>query len=150
MSSNLRPRNAPREVPRRVPLGLVLVYVFVSYLHFDLFGAIESRIRINSSPATTTADEPSKDLLKAAQNPISDLISVPILNMTTSTSVVTTGPNVLAFQPVIPANLSENWMLIGRIILPITSQPYPDKSSEGEFGLGDMTPSFFGAQNPAA
>lgn len=101
------------------------------------------------SAATANSDE---SLLKAAQNPVADLISVPILN-TTNFNI---GPynrtqNVVAFQPVIPVNLTENWVLINRIILPITWQPYPGQTTGGQFGLGDMTPSFFLApRNPGS
>ncbi len=83
MSSRLRPRNAPREVPRLAALSLRLVYVFV-FLIFTSTCFAQSKAGSGSTvlPATATADEPSEDLLKAAQNPISDLISVPILNTT--------------------------------------------------------------------
>lgn len=92
----------------------------------------------------TTEAASDADLLKAAQNPVAGLISVPILNTTNFNM----GPynrrqNVLALQPVIPMNLSANWMLISRIIMPMTWQGYVDRKSGGEFGLGDVTPSFF-------
>jgi hypothetical protein len=97
-----------------------------------------------SSISAATKTDSDEDLLKAAQNPIADLISVPILNTTNFNM----GPynrtqNVLALQPVIPANFSTNWMLISRVILPITWQPNVEQQSGGDFGLGDMTPSFF-------
>ena len=145
MSSNSRPRNALREVPRLAPLSLRFVHAFV-FLVFTSTCFAQSQVgsKWTVLPTTATADEPSEDLLKAAQNPVSDLISVPILNTANfNIGTYSRTQNVLAFQPVIPANLSENWMLISRIILPITSQPYPDKSSGGQFGLGDMAPSFF-------
>lgn len=96
--------------------------------------------------------EDEKDLMKASQNPVGDLISVPILNTTNfNIGTYNRSQNVLALQPVIPMNLNSNWMLITRIIQPITSQPYPDQKTGGEFGLGDMTPSFFLApQNPGS
>jgi hypothetical protein len=124
---------------------LRLVYAFVFLiLTSTCFAQSQAESESAVLPATATADEPSEDLLKAAQNPVSDLISVLILNTTNfNIGTYSRTQNVLAAQPVIPANLSENWMLISRIILPITSQPYPDKSSGGQFGLGDMTPSFF-------
>ena len=91
-----------------------------------------------------TAGESDEALLKAAQNPVADLISVPILNTTNfGIGPYSRSQNVLALQPVIPWNMSENWMLISRIILPMTWQPYPEQKSGGQFGLGDMTPSFF-------
>ena len=50
---------------------------------------------------------------------------------------------MLNIQPVIPAHITENWNLITRIIQPIVWQPYPEQSTGGEFGFGDMNPSFF-------
>ncbi|MGB2628035.1 MAG: hypothetical protein WAK20_14710 [Candidatus Acidiferrum sp.] len=151
MLSNLRQRNASREVPRLVPLSLRFVYALVFLiLTSTCFAQSKAGSESTVLPATATADEPSEDLLKAAQNPISDLISVPILNTTNfNIGTYNRAQNVLAFQPVIPANLSENWMLISRIIQPLTWQPYPDKNSGGQFGLGDMTPSFFLAPRKA-
>ena len=85
-----------------------------------------------------------EDLLKATQNPVADLISLPIQNITN----FRIGPynrvdNAVSFQPVIPLALSEEWMLISRIIQPVAWQPYTDRESGGKFGLGDMNPTFF-------
>ena len=138
--------NVPRELALRFrysPLWLVAILIFcLSCSTGKAFSQDQtSQAVVSPTSATPESDE---DLLKAVQNPVADLISVPILT-TTNFNI---GPhnraqNVLALQPVIPANLSENWMLISRIILPMTWQPYPFKNSGGEFGLGDMTPSFF-------
>jgi hypothetical protein len=51
--------------------------------------------------------------------------------------------DVLNIQPVIPAHISKDWMLITRIIQPIVWQPYPNQNTGGEYGLGDMNPTFF-------
>jgi hypothetical protein len=91
-----------------------------------------------------------EDLLKATQNPVADLISIPIQNITN----FRVGPynrtdNTVSFQPVIPMKLSEEWLLVTRIIQPVSWQPYPDHESGGQFGLGDMNPTFFLApKNP--
>lgn len=84
------------------------------------------------------------DLQKAVQNPVASLISVPIQN----NSNFGVGPydrtqDVLNIQPVIPARISANWSLISRIIQPIVWQPYPGETTGGEFGFGDMNPTFF-------
>jgi hypothetical protein len=76
------------------------------------------------------------ELAKAAQNPVADLISLPLQNNTN----FDWGPdddtqNVLNIQPVIPFQLSEDWNLITRTILPVISQPVP--GGDDEFGLGD-------------
>jgi hypothetical protein len=50
---------------------------------------------------------------------------------------------VLNIQPVIPLQLGENWNLITRTIQPIVWQPYANATTGGQYGLGDMNPSFF-------
>ena len=81
---------------------------------------------------------------KATQNPVASLISVPVQN----NSNFNTGPfdrtgDVLNIQPVIPVNLNQSWMLISRVIQPIVWQPYPANPTGGEYGLGDMNPTFY-------
>jgi hypothetical protein len=90
-------------------------------------------------PANTT-----EALQKATQNPVASLISVPLQNNTDFNigSANRTG-NVLNIQPVIPMHLTPDWNLVTRIIQPIVFQPYPDQNSGGNFGLGDMNPSFY-------
>jgi len=50
---------------------------------------------------------------------------------------------VLNIQPVIPVQLSTNWNLITRVIQPIVWQPYTNEPTGGEYGFGDMNPTFF-------
>ncbi|HEX4772387.1 MAG TPA: neuromedin U [Bryobacteraceae bacterium] len=83
-------------------------------------------------------------LQKATQNPVANLISVPVQN----NSNFSVGPSdrvqdVLNIQPVIPVKLNDHWNLITRVIQPIVWQPYPSQSTGGEYGLGDMNPTFF-------
>jgi hypothetical protein len=91
--------------------------------------------------AATNADA----LRKAAQNPIANLISVPVQN----NNNFGMGPDnrtqdVLNIQPVIPTHLSENWNLITRIITPIVFQPTSSQPvNQGGYGFGDLNPSFF-------
>jgi hypothetical protein len=86
----------------------------------------------------------TEDLQKQTQNPVASLISVPIQN----NANFDVGPfgrtqDILNIQPVIPARITENWMLITRIIQPIVWQPYATQNTGGEFGFGDMNPTFF-------
>lgn len=86
----------------------------------------------------------TEQLQKATQNPVADLISVPFQNNTN----FDIGPanrvqNILNIQPVIPIRMSENWNLITRWILPVTSQPIPTTKDVGFFGFGDMQDTFF-------
>jgi hypothetical protein len=84
------------------------------------------------------------NLEKAVQNPVASLISVPLQN----NANFDLGPynrtqDVLSIEPVIPVNISKNWMIITRIIQPLVWQPYPNQNTGGEYGLGDMNPTFF-------
>jgi hypothetical protein len=93
-------------------------------------------------PAPAASD--TADLAKATQNPVASLISVPFQN----NSNFAVGPynrtqDVLNVQPVIPIRLSEKWMLISRIIQPIVWQPTPTANAGGQYGFGDMNPTFF-------
>lgn len=94
---------------------------------------------------TEDSDTSSAEALqKATQNPVANLISVPVQN----NSDFGIGPynrtqDVLNIQPVIPVKLNEKWNLITRIIQPIVWQPYPSEYTGGEYGLGDMNPTFF-------
>ena len=81
------------------------------------------------------------DLAKAAQNPIANLISLPLQNNTN----FGIGPddetqNILNIQPVWPFSLGEDWNLITRTIFPVVSQPNVLTGGEGRInGLGDTT-----------
>ncbi|MGB5460054.1 MAG: hypothetical protein WBM91_00110 [Eudoraea sp.] len=77
-------------------------------------------------------------LAKKAQNPIANMISVPIQNNTNfGLGPFDRSQNVTNIQPVIPASLG-NWNLINRTIIPLTSQPNLAAESGGNYGLGDI------------
>jgi len=89
-------------------------------------------------------DKDTEALAKATQNPVANLISVPFQNNTN----FAIGPynrtqNILNIQPVIPVKLSPRVMLVSRIIQPVVWQPYSSQTTGGEFGFGDMSPTFF-------
>src|SRR5260370_3624636 len=95
-------------------------------------------------PKPAEAPNETADLAKATQNPGASLISVPFQN----NSNFGIGPynrtqDVLNIQPVIPVRLNEKWMLISRTIQPIVWQPAPAANVGGEYGFGDMNPTFF-------
>ncbi|MBK9528483.1 MAG: neuromedin U [Acidobacteria bacterium] len=88
-------------------------------------------------------------LRKAAQNPIASLISVPLQNNTT-TGVGPDGDrvqNVFVAQPVVPVRLTSKVNMIMRFVTPVIYQPntFPPTPAvpSGQFGLGDINPSFF-------
>jgi len=98
------------------------------------------------APTATAQAAPvsAEALAKAAQNPVASLISVPLQN----NSNFNVGPyrrtqDIFNIQPVIPKPITQNWMLITRVIQPIVWQPYTTQDTGGEVGFGDMSPTFF-------
>jgi len=97
----------------------------------------------DQAAAPSEADQAAA-LQRATQNPVASLISVPVQdNANFNLGPYDRSQNVLNIQPVLPARISENWNLITRIIQPIVWQPYANQPTGGEYGLGDMNPSFF-------
>ena len=83
------------------------------------------------------------ELAKKTQNPVADLISVPIQNNFN----FNVGPDnqtqtVINIQPVIPIRLNEDFNLITRTILPVVDQPDP-ASNTSQFGLGNLNTTLF-------
>lgn len=75
------------------------------------------------------------DLAKQSQNPIADLVSLPIMNNINFEA----GPddhvqNTMNIQPVYPTAITENWLLINRCIFPIVN----DWVDGDTWGLGDI------------
>jgi hypothetical protein len=103
-----------------------------------------SASKAQAAAAAPAAGDDTNALAKATQNPVASLISVPFQN----NSNFGVGPynrtqDVLNVQPVIPARISEKWMLISRIIQPIVWQPTTTANAGGQYGFGDMNPTFF-------
>ena len=86
-------------------------------------------------------------LQKATQNPVASLISVPVQNnLNFGVNPGYRNQDVLNIQPVIPIGISKDWNLLVRWIAPIVYQPVPNAPGTpetGEYGLGDMVPTFF-------
>jgi len=101
--------------------------------------AAESTTEVNTAKSETAADN-TEALAKAAQNPIANMISLPVQNNTN----FGIGPhnrtqNIANIQPVIPFELSEDWIVINRVIAPLVYQPFVGETSGGMFGLGDIS-----------
>lgn len=93
--------------------------------------------------ANNATGEATSQLQKAVQNPVANLISAPLQNNTNfGVGTYDRTQNALNFQPVIPAKIGQNWMIVTRLIQPFVWQPYPAPTT-GEYGLGDMNPTFF-------
>jgi hypothetical protein len=110
-------------------------------LYAALLSSLTPALKAQGTPAAASDTDA---LAKATQNPVASLISVPLQN-NSNFGVGRYGrtQDVFNIQPVIPARISENWLLITRIIQPIVWQPYASQNVGGQFGIGDMNPTFF-------
>ena len=92
-----------------------------------------------------------EELAKKTQNPVADLISVPLQNNFNFGAGFHHNKMIyiLNVQPVIPIKVSEEWNLITRIIMPVINQPslFPTLGglipSTAGTGFGDFNPTFF-------
>ena len=83
------------------------------------------------------------ELAKKTQNPVADLISVPIQNnFNFNAGPYNQTQTVINIQPVIPIHLNEDFNLITRTILPVVDQPDP-VSNTSQFGLGNLNTTLF-------
>lgn len=102
-----------------------------------------------AAPAATEAsDAPASDsesLAKSLSNPVASLISVPFqANMDFGSGLTDDGNRMsLNIQPVIPIGITENTNMIVRTIMPIVLQTNLRGDNATDFGLGDVTQSFF-------
>lgn len=108
-------------------------------------GSAKAKPQAEETEAGTNAA--AEALAKATQNPVASLISVPVQDNTNfGVQPGYRNQNVLNIQPVIPIAISKDWNLLLRWITPIIYQPIPNAPGTpetGEYGLGDMLPTFF-------
>jgi hypothetical protein len=127
-------------VKSRLVLAAVAIFLLrtVALVAQDTpIGVPGTQLATEETPAAATNTDA---LRKAAQNPIANLISVPVQNNNNFGIGPDDRPqNVLNIQPVIPVHLGENWNLITRIITPIVYQPTASQPiNQGGNGFGDL------------
>jgi hypothetical protein len=114
----------------------------VPYQTLIFFGLITAMTLLASPLLAADSDE---ELAKKTQNPIANLISLPLQNDWNYNN----GPNndktsyTLNVQPVWPFSVTEDYLLITRTIMPVKSIEFP----ENETGIGDILQSFFISPN---
>jgi len=95
-------------------------------------------------PQAPPADD-AESLAKKLSNPVASLISVPFqANMDFGVGLTDSGNKAtLNIQPVIPISISSSANLIVRTIMPVVFQTDIRGDNVSDFGLGDVTQSFF-------
>lgn len=93
---------------------------------------------------STHSEAGAADLAKKLQNPVADLISVPLqFNFDNGFGPKDAEKLTLNIQPVIPVTLNEDWNVIIRTIMPIVHLESVADGISSETGLGDIVQSFF-------
>ena len=111
---------------------------FLILLVMTLMGTSSWAQEENTEQSQETILTEEQELAKKAQNPIANMISLPLQNNTSfGIGEYDRSQNVLNVQPVIPASLG-SWNLINRFIAPITWQPDVLQEDGTTFGLGDI------------
>jgi len=107
---------------------------------------------VAKTPASAGASDDA-DLAQELTNPIADLMTIPIqMNFDHNIGPGDNGAKITTnVQPVIPFDISEDWNLITRTIMPVIYQDdiFPGEGSQ--FGLGDINLTlFFSPKQPSA
>jgi len=93
---------------------------------------------------TARAEMSAEELAKLAQNPVGNLISLPFQNNTNlNYGPLRKSQNILNIQPVIPIEVSPEWNIITRTIVPVISQPALFEGDSRVNGIGPTQLSAF-------
>lgn len=76
-------------------------------------------------------------LAKATQNPVADLLAIPLqFNFNSGGDLGDRTALNLNVQPVVPISLTSEWIVVARTIIPLYN--LPDQSGDGASGVGDI------------
>jgi hypothetical protein len=125
-----------------------LLQQFISLILVGACGVSTALAQTNAPDGEASSQA---ELAKKLQNPVANLISVPIQNNWDFGIGPAHAMQYTAnLQPVIPFSISEDWNIITRTILPVIYQEAldnnpkaPPSARESHAGLGDTTQSFF-------
>jgi len=90
-------------------------------------------------------DDSVDDLVRAAQNPVATMVSLPFQNNLQQLENGSTF-NTLLIQPVLPFRLNADWNLVTRTIIPAVALSSPP-TGVSRWALGDIQQSFFFSPN---
>jgi len=95
--------------------------------------------------AQTVHADDAAELANKLQNPVANLISVPMkLDWDTDIGPANADRSTYLVQPVIPINLNDSWNIISRTITPIyIDAESPVEGGRNDYGMGDILQSFF-------
>ena len=115
------------------------------YFHASMWQAMDGSQPNNPSGAPggggtqQAAGDNASDLAKQTQNPVADLISLPLqFNTYFETGPKAKTQNVLLVQPVIPLSLNSDWNFIARPIIPLLEQPPFMDGQNRNHGMGNI------------
>ncbi len=117
------------------------IFVFVLSLGVYIFSHCGNVMAEDRNQPTQESDS---ELAMKLQNPVANLISVPMQsNWDFGIGPKDSTRYLLNVQPVIPVSISDDYNLIIRTIMPFIDAEAPTDESHDLTGLGDITQSFF-------
>jgi hypothetical protein len=108
-------------------------------------GFMASVLMASLAESPANAQDTTDDLKKAARNPVASVVKIPVEQDTFwGTGSYGRMPAQLQVQPVIPFQVSEDWLLVPRIVATVfVYQPDVTQKIGATSGMGDTNPTLF-------